>query len=1123
MANGKFGGGDGTSAKPFLIEDMADLDAIRLKPALCYKLVNNLDMKGSSFNDAVKGWTPISGFSGYFDGFYHNIRNLTINDKTLNGAGLFSDVTTLGQIHNLGLIDVNIIANNSVGAFAGSFSGNTCTIDCCYVNGTISGNRDVGGIVGQSRSRNSNKITNIVCDCTITGTSDNAGGICGEFTSITDSDTTRSIMQTAMFYGTVTGGNFITTNAMIGFADAITTYQDCMYDSSKISSNYPDEHATGHTADYFQNINNFPKLIPVTYTDNDGSINRLWTFSEADYPRLTFANKSYTLFKIDNVYNYYDSVNKVFVPITDTISDDIFFSKGIKPYIVKTISQNLLHNTIKNHSFQLFVLYDTNMNNKLYPNVKLLSDKLSDSKKLRLTTINRANLITNDFNPVVSNAQITTVNQVEATSIPVSIKTETNADFEASTLSEIDRKIIFDQSSLDDDSFNVSVQSNTSGGSDDSSALNDSRTISIMSSKANDYQGVNIKVASDTNKDVTDYDDVFCKTVFDKATEKQNLKGNVFYTLYNTITTQNRGVHVNAEGENKSKYLLSVSNGKTWLKYDTTTNTWIPADLANIYDEGITMDQLASRAVMNSLPTDYKSKIKYATCISSEAFNTTFSIKDLSIEFEPNAGPTVLDASSTSTDDDVTITGTVFDNENDDIQYRILTKHQIETTWKQLLPASADGWFTQKNNYSFKHSFPLSSFKNGTNAIKIQTKDSRGTAYEKIISFTLIGGTPDIKINSNNQFYANATITHSQNKKVHYQIYINGEQKAPATGWTEYRQTPFTFDYTWQTTDVLNGLPNEIEIIVEDEMQSQTFTKFNIIGEYKSLLFKDENNFYYSTDTGDVLQQLDFGTVVGGVLSNIYPVWLENKTGLPMENITIFADSTTQEDLSKIKVSFTDNDSTLGTSFVPAESISYDKIMENNDVIKFFVRIESDDTVKSFKNKIFRVLAKGDPIDSSIDNPQVTKDTYTSLATSYDVLKDGLGLYNIKLSNINDSKQINGKNIFVAFDKVYVSDPAKVSKDDFLKSPISNAIRQADSANYIKQKDSYQVYSIDWLDDFCENTFGQSFDSLKQNGNLSYDAKLEYNAFYDGHYAWLKADPSNPSKVFNHSWVFTNS
>jgi hypothetical protein len=153
----------------------------------------------------------------------------------------------------------------------------------------------------------------------------------------------------------------------------------------------------------------------------------------------------------------------------------------------------------------------------------------------------------------------------------------------------------------------------------------------------------------------------------------------------------------------------------------------------------------------------------------------------------------------------------------------------------------------------------------------------------------------------------------------------------------------------------------------------------------------------------------------------------------------------------------------------------------------------------------------------------VTKDTYTSLSKNYDVLKDGLGLYNIKLANLNDTKQINGKNIFIAYDKVYVSDPNKVSKNDFLKSPVKDSVRQQDYTNYLADNASYQVYSIDWLNDFCKDTFNDTFNNLTKSGKLSYEAKLEYNAFYDGHYAWLKADSTNASKTFTHKWTLMNS
>ena len=72
MAEGKFGGGNGNWSNPFIIEDVADLSAIRSNPSACYKLKNRLDLKDVDFE-------PIKDFSGQFDGNCQSIYNLSIS------------------------------------------------------------------------------------------------------------------------------------------------------------------------------------------------------------------------------------------------------------------------------------------------------------------------------------------------------------------------------------------------------------------------------------------------------------------------------------------------------------------------------------------------------------------------------------------------------------------------------------------------------------------------------------------------------------------------------------------------------------------------------------------------------------------------------------------------------------------------------------------------------------------------------------------------------------------------------------------------------------------------------------------------------------------------------------
>ena len=419
---------------------------------------------------------------------------------------------------------------------------------------------------------------------------------------------------------------------------------------------------------------------------------------------------------------------------------------------------------------------------------------------------------------------------------------------------------------------------NTSNTKTSTSAFNDNRYITVIDSKEDEIKGVDLKVHTEINKPNKDFV-LNGQTKYDTRIEKQSLRTNITYTLYNTMGQENRGVHVDAYGTNKSRYVISVNNGKSWLTYNSSDNNWKEVQLSDVYDQGVTINDLASRTVMNALPTDYKSKIKIACAISSDAFNSTFHIHDLDIEFEDNNGPEATEIVNTTDHDYVYVKGVFVDKENDDVRYRVLSKNQVSPEYTQLYPNSDGAYLRAKNNEKFNFKFPLYKFSNGANYLKIETMDTRGVKSEKIINFTLIQGSPEVKIKSHNQFYADILMSHSMNRKFRFQIYINGTQKAPVkegewSEWlnpTDYKNNTFELNYTWNTNDVLIGLPNEIEIRVQDELKTITFTKFSIVGEYKSLLFKDENNFYYSTDTGDVLQTLDFGTVIG--------VYVDQSTG----------------------------------------------------------------------------------------------------------------------------------------------------------------------------------------------------------------------------------------------------
>lgn len=123
------------------------------------KLGADLDLSvyGSAWNGG-KGWIPIgikwaSGdtgqvFKGTFNGQYHTITGLYINDSTTSdNTGLFGVIADGGTVKNLGLTGVNITGYWYVGGVVGEqlLQG---TVEACYATGKVESYSSVGGLVG---------------------------------------------------------------------------------------------------------------------------------------------------------------------------------------------------------------------------------------------------------------------------------------------------------------------------------------------------------------------------------------------------------------------------------------------------------------------------------------------------------------------------------------------------------------------------------------------------------------------------------------------------------------------------------------------------------------------------------------------------------------------------------------------------------------------------------------------------------------------------------------------------------------------------------------------------------------------------------------------------------------
>jgi hypothetical protein len=141
---------------------------------------------------------------GKFDGQGHTVSGLYINNTALNDAGLFGVAGTnenRAEIKNLNVVDVNITAQDNVGAVAGYFHG---IMENCYSSGTINGRVTVGGMVGSTNGSIKNNFS-----AGIVRGEDEIGGLVGKIVT--------GRVENSYATGTVRGINDV--GGLVGYND----------------------------------------------------------------------------------------------------------------------------------------------------------------------------------------------------------------------------------------------------------------------------------------------------------------------------------------------------------------------------------------------------------------------------------------------------------------------------------------------------------------------------------------------------------------------------------------------------------------------------------------------------------------------------------------------------------------------------------------------------------------------------------------------------------------------------------------------------------------------------------------------------------------------------------------
>ena len=122
-----YSGGDGSPENPYQISTVSDCQDLMAEAGDWYNsfiLINDIDLADENITPVGRNWAR---FYGVFDGNGHIISNAIVNEPGSDNIGLFGYVGSGGQIHNLGVENVNVIGSVYVGGLVGYNDDGTIT------------------------------------------------------------------------------------------------------------------------------------------------------------------------------------------------------------------------------------------------------------------------------------------------------------------------------------------------------------------------------------------------------------------------------------------------------------------------------------------------------------------------------------------------------------------------------------------------------------------------------------------------------------------------------------------------------------------------------------------------------------------------------------------------------------------------------------------------------------------------------------------------------------------------------------------------------------------------------------------------------------------------------------
>lgn len=136
------------------------------------------------------------------------------------------------------------------------------------------------------------------------------------------------------------------------------------------------------------------------------------------------------------------------------------------------------------------------------------------------------------------------------------------------------------------------------------------------------------------------------------------------------------------------------------------------------------------------------------------------------------------------------------------------------------------------------------------------------------------------------------TLSDDDMSRVQYRVKLNGQPYYPIDGnFTTLSPSPQPISLTMQSNEVKINDWNTLEVEFQDYFGTTDMWSAKFMGKYAGVVFIDKNNDYYSTDMGQILKYLDFGTVLTGQVTPTYEIKLKNQFGYRVRDVVLSADT----------------------------------------------------------------------------------------------------------------------------------------------------------------------------------------------------------------------------------------